>query len=88
MIAYCDYIAHLISTYIKPHDTQGLLTDVSRPTWNLDVDGALSGTDKTITVTDVNGRRYKITVEEVDAPVEELVDGVSEALKALTIRGE
>ena len=86
MIAHCHYIAHLISTHIKPHDTKGLLTDVSRPKWNLDVDGALSGTDKTITVTDVNGKRYRIVVEEVDAPVEELVDGVSEALKSLTIK--
>jgi len=29
-----------------------------------------------------------VTVEEIEQPVEELVDGVNEALKALTIRGD
>lgn len=88
MIAYCDYISHLISTYIKAHDSQGLLWQVSRPNYDLDSSGALSSTTKTLDITDINGKRYRVTVEEIRQPVEELVDGTSEALKAITIRGD
>lgn len=86
---YCDYIAHLITTYIKPHDTQGLLSDVSHPKMDLDPEGALRSTDKTIIVTDLNGQRYRITVEEIreSETVEELFPGTWEALKSLTIQG-
>ena len=87
MIAYCDYISHLISTHIKAHDSQGLLWQVSRPNYDLDSSGALSSTTKTLDITDINGKRYRVTVEEVEESrvVEELVDGTNEALKALTI---
>lgn len=87
---YCDYIAHLISTYIKPHDTQGLLSDVSRPRIDLDPEGALSSTDKTIVVEDFKGQKYRITVEEIreSETIGELFPGTWEALKSLTIRGE
>ena len=64
MIAYCDYIAHLIHTYIKPHDAQGLLHNVGVPQFALDQDGAFAGTTKTITAVDVNGNKYKITIEQ------------------------
>jgi len=87
MLAYCDYIAHLIHNYIKPHDAQGLLFNVDRPRYDLDKSGALNGTKKTLEVTDVNGKRYRVTVEEVESTVKELVDGVNDALKTLTIRG-
>lgn len=88
MIAYCDYISHLISTNIKAHDSQGLLWQVGRPNYDLDSSGALSSTTKTLGITDINGKRYRVTVEEIRQPVEELVDGTSEALKAITIRGD
>lgn len=88
MLVYCDYIAHLISTQIKHHDAQGLLWNIGSPRYDLDANGAFCGTTKTIDVTDLNGTKYRITVEEVNAQIEELVDGVNDALKALTIRGE
>ena len=88
MLAYCDYIAHLIHNYIKPHDTQGLLWNVGYPRYDLDKGGALNSTRKTLEITDVNGKKYKVTIEEVEDTVEELVDGVNDALKKLTIRGD
>lgn len=88
MLAYCDYIAHLIHNYIKPHDIQGLLWNVGHPRYDLDKGGALNSTRKTLEITDVNGKKYKVTIEEVENTVEELVDGVNDALKKLTIRGD
>lgn len=88
MLAYCDYIAHLISGHIKHHDASGLLWQVGTPRYDLDSGGALNSTSKTIEIVDLNGKKYRVTVEEIKEPVEELVDGVSEALKALTIRGD
>lgn len=86
MLTYCDYIAHLISTYIKPHDMNGLLTNVGPAKYNLDIDGSLCDDTKTIEVTDVNGQRYLVTVERLPMVLEELVDGTHEALKALTVQ--
>lgn len=64
MIAYCDYIAHLIGQ-IRHFDTQGIAADIGSPKYDLDADGALASTRKTILVTDLNGKMYQITVEEV-----------------------
>lgn len=88
MLAYCDYIAHLIAGHIRHFDTQGILWQVDRPRMDLGLEGALNSTTKTIVITDLNGKRYLVTVEEIEEPIEELVDGVSEALKGLTIRGD
>lgn len=88
MLAYCDYIAHLISRHIKHHDASGLLWQVGNPRYDLDSSGALNSTSKTIEIVDLNGKKYRVTVEEINEPVEELIDGVNEALKGLTIRGD
>lgn len=87
-LAYCDYIAHLIAGHIKHHDMQGLLWQVGYPKYDLGGGGALNSTRKTLDITDVNGKKYRVTVEEIEAPVEELIDGLNEALKTLTIRGD
>jgi len=88
MLAYCDYIAHLISGNIKHHDAQGILWHIGRPTMDLDASGALASTAKTIEIADLNGKKYRVTIEEISQPTEELVDGTNEALKALTIWGK
>jgi hypothetical protein len=64
MLAYCDYIAHLISGHIRHFDIDNILSDVGRPQLDLDVDGVFASTKKTITVTDKNNKTYKITIEE------------------------
>lgn len=65
MLAYCDYIAHLIKRILTTSDDEHLLTEVGPVRYALDKHGALVGTAKRIEVADINGKRYRITVEEV-----------------------
>jgi len=68
-LAYCDYIAHLIHIHLIGLDERenGLLGAVSGVQHDLHpVGGYLLSTKKTLTVTDINGRRYRVTVEEAD----------------------
>ena len=69
LLAYCDYIAYSI---IKPAlfedstDVHGILDEVSTVKGDLHPkDGYLMSTSKIINVTDVHGKSYKITIEEV-----------------------
>ena len=66
-LAYCDYIAYLIQKELKTVDCneQRLLSSVGRARLDLDASGALASTKKTIEVEDRQGKKYKITVEEV-----------------------
>ena len=64
-IAYCDYIANTIVGNLKTNDTERLLASVSRPQYDLTQSGAFASTKKTIDVEDRNGRKYRVTVEEV-----------------------
>lgn len=64
-IVYCDYIAHTIVGNLKASDTERLLASVSRPQYDLTQSGAFASTKKTIEVEDRNGRKYRVTVEEV-----------------------
>jgi hypothetical protein len=64
-VAYCDYIAHTIVNNLKANDTEKLLSSVSKPQYDLTQSGAFASTKKTIDVEDRNGRKYRVTVEEV-----------------------
>lgn len=67
-LSYCDYIAH---TVVKPaldvdvKDTGGTLSAVSKIHMDLAKEGWMQTTKRTIEVTDVNGREYKITIEDI-----------------------
>ena len=50
---------------LKANDTEKLLSSVSRPQYDLTDTGAFASTKKTIEVEDRNGRKYRVTVEEV-----------------------
>lgn len=63
-IAYCDYIAHLISKELKAVDSERLLSSVGRPQFDVDGDGAYRSTKKTIAVEDRFGKKYLVTIEE------------------------
>ena len=65
LLAYCDYIATVISRELKANDTEKMLSSVSRPKYDLDEDGSFRSTKKTIEVEDRFGKRYLVTVEEV-----------------------
>ena len=64
MLAYCDYIAHIISGKLKTHDSEGLLAVVTSPKYDVTPEGKFASTKKTILVQDRNGKQYIITVEE------------------------
>jgi|TARA_B110000908_G_scaffold148673_1_gene181354 hypothetical protein len=67
-MAYCDYIAH---TLIKPalirdlDADNGLIHSVHKISMDLHKEGWMQTTTKTIECADVNGKKYKITIEEI-----------------------
>ena len=65
IIAYCDYIANLITVNLKANDEERLLSSVSKPKYDLTEDGSFKSTKKTIEVEDRFGKQYRITVEEI-----------------------
>lgn len=63
MLAYCDRIAHDIQTALRG----GWLAKVGHVAFDLHpVDKYLLTTKKTVEVEDSNGKRYRITVEEIE----------------------
>lgn len=68
-LAYCDKIAYVIRNSLIQSHRNGLdpelhIGPVGPIEWDLDVGGAFVSTKKTISVTDMNGKTYKVTVEE------------------------
>lgn len=66
-LAYCDYIASKIQRYLRTdsYSETSYVGDVGKLEWDLDENGAFASTKKVIQITDVNGKLYKVTVEEV-----------------------
>ena len=66
-LAYCDYIATIIQNNLKYEDQKdrSMLTSVSKIQYDLNEYGSLASTKKTMVVEDINGKQYKITVEEL-----------------------
>jgi len=62
---YCDYIAHLISTELPFMDMRkdDLIYEVGKPRLHLSPEGVFLSTKKTIMVTDIDKKQYRITVE-------------------------
>jgi hypothetical protein len=67
IIAYCDYIAHLIQTELKRIDTdaQKLIGSVGNVQYDLGFEGEFCSTMKTIDVEDRFGKQYRITIQEL-----------------------
>ena len=66
-MVYCNYIAHLITKNLKLNDDldMGMLDNVRKMKYDLSEEGWFVSSKKTIEVTDINGSKYKITVEAV-----------------------
>lgn len=64
MLSYCDYISQRIRNDLLGADKDNLVRAVGRIGYDLDKNGAMISTKKTIMVQDQNGKEYKITVEE------------------------
>ena len=66
-IAYCDYIGNVIQMALNYH----AVSPLSYVSWcgnvqnDLDAGGALASTTKTLTVSDLNGKLYEVTIREV-----------------------
>jgi hypothetical protein len=64
-IAYCDYIAHLIQKTLLPNDSEKLLDSVSKIQFDLGPFDEFVSTTKTIDVLDMQGKKYRVTVQEL-----------------------
>jgi len=67
-LAYCDYIAHLIAVGMKKTDCDEskLLLEVGQPRMDLHPQyGHLVSTKRMVEVIDKQGKKYRITVEEL-----------------------
>lgn len=63
-LAYCDLIAHLIKKYLNS-DERGIKVDKIH--YDLHPDhGYFLSTKKTLDITDFNGKKYRVVVEEID----------------------
>ena len=67
IIAYCDYIAHLIKGNLMTldHQDERLLEEVSKIQYDLGIEGEFCSTMKTIDVIDIYGKQYRITIQEL-----------------------
>lgn len=63
-LAYCDKIADTIRKALLKHDPDGIIGLVDKIKWDLDANGSFKSTAKSITVYDMNGKAYKVTVQE------------------------
>lgn len=67
-LAYCDYIAHLIKKHLKDQDLRdkALIDTVGSIRFDLDENGRMLSSKKQISVVDIQGKTYTITIEEND----------------------
>ena len=66
-LAYCDYIADRIHRSVSNEigDNDTLMADISKPKMDLHpIEGWFQSTKKVMTMHDINGKAYVVTVEE------------------------
>lgn len=67
-LSYCDYIAHTVlnpALEADAKDNCGTLSGVGRINMDLAKEGWMQTTTRTIEITDVNGREYRVTIEDI-----------------------
>lgn len=64
ILAYCDYISHIIQKNLKRNDMEGMIDSVGSVKFDINPDGSYRSTRKTISVVDKHGTAYTITIEE------------------------
>lgn len=66
MLAYCDKIADVIRKALLKHDPDNIIGLIGPIKMDLHPTGGyFVSTKKTILMTDMNGKEYRVTVEEV-----------------------
>jgi hypothetical protein len=63
-LAYCDYIASIIKKELLSNDHARLLDEVGKIQFNFGPEGEFD-TTKTIDVLDMQGKMYRITIQEL-----------------------
>lgn len=63
--SYCDKIAATIFDALKAPDPDGIIVHVGPVQWDLHPEGYLLSPKKTLEVTDLNGNRYLVTIEDL-----------------------
>jgi hypothetical protein len=67
MTAYCDYIADEINVLFWSQQSEAIITKVGNVEYDLHPEqGWMMTTKKTIELTDMNGKMYRVTVEEIN----------------------
>lgn len=64
-LAYCDYIAHVIQKNLLSVDTENLLNEVGKIQFHFGENEEFASTMKTIDVLDMQGKAYRITIQEL-----------------------
>jgi hypothetical protein len=64
ILAYCDYISHIIQKNLKKNDQDGLIDVVGKVQFDVNPDGSYRSTKKVINLVDKHGTGYTITIEE------------------------
>ena len=64
-LSYCDYIANIVQRSLLQFDQENLLDKVGRIKLDLDWDGVFKSTVKTIDVVDMQGKAYRVTIQEL-----------------------
>lgn len=65
MLPVCDYLAERIRRCLPHNDPQALIGAVGNVRWDTAKDGTLKSTKKTIDVSDIDGKKYRITIAEL-----------------------
>lgn len=64
-LAYCDYIAFLIRENLMALDKRNLIDEVGRVQFDIGSNDEFTSTLKTIDVLDMQGKQYRITIQEL-----------------------
>lgn len=66
-LVYCDFIADFIKKVLPSAELYGesFTKEVGYVTMDLNADGVFLSTKKTLDIVDLNGTKYRITVEEM-----------------------
>ena len=64
-LAYCDYIAFLIRENLMQLDKRKLIDEVGKVQFDFGMGDEFTSTTKTIDVLDMQGKAYRITVQEL-----------------------
>lgn len=64
-LSYCDYIANIIQKSLMQFDQENLLDKIGRIRLDLDPEGVFQTTVKTIDIVDMQGKAYRVTIQEL-----------------------